>query len=111
MLFRSLRGLAVSSAKRSPAMPEIPVIGDTVPGYDTSSWQAILGPKALPRDIVALWNRELERILFAPDFKERLMGEGMEPGGGPPSRFLDVLKRDVAKWQRVVKAGNIRVGG
>lgn len=105
-----LRGLAVSTAKRVTSMAEIPPIGDIVQGYETSTWQAILGPKGLPREITALWNREIERVLNMPDFKERMINEAMEPGGGPPSRFLDVLQRDMAKWRRVVKAGNIKVG-
>ena len=106
-----LRGLAVSTARRSPAMPEIPALGDTVAGYDTSSWQAILGPKALPKEIITLWNREVGRVLNLPDFRDRMASDGMEAGGGPPSRIFEVLKRDVLKWQRVVKAGNIKVGG
>ena len=105
-----LRGLAVSTAKRVTSMAEIPPIGDIVQGYETSTWQAILGPKGLPREITALWNREIERVLNMPDFKERMINDAMEPGGGPPSRFLAVLQRDVAKWRRVVKAGNIKVG-
>ncbi len=106
-----LRGIAVSSAKRSNAMPEIPAMAETVPGYESVTWQAILGPKALPKDITARWNSELDRILQMPDLKSRLAGEGMEVIGGPPERFLDVLKRDVAKWQKVVKTAGIKAGG
>lgn len=106
-----LRAIAVSSAKRSNAMPEIPTIAETVPGYDSVTWQAILGPKALPKDITARWNSELDRILHIPDIKTRLAGEGMEVIGGPPERFLDALKRDVAKWQKVVKTAGIKAGG
>ena len=106
-----LRAIAVTSAKRSAAMPDIPAVGETVPGYDTVSWQAILGPKALPKDIAARWNKEIDRILQLPELRARLTGEGMEVIGGPPTRFLDVLQRDVAKWQKVVKVAGIRAGG
>lgn len=105
-----LRALAVSSAQRAAAMPDIPAVAETVPGYDTVSWQAVLGPRALPRDIAARWNREIDRILNLPDFKSRLAAEGMEITGGPPSRFLDVLQRDVTRWQQVVKAAGIKSG-
>ena len=106
-----LRAIAVTSAKRSAAMPDIPAVSETVPGYDTVSWQAILGPKALPKDIAARWNKVIDRILQLPELRARLTGEGMEVIGGPPTRFLDVLQRDVAKWQKVVKVAGIRAGG
>ena len=70
----------------------------------------MLGPKALPREIVARWNKEINRIVQLPDFKERMAGEGVEPVGGPPERFLEVLKRDMTKWQNVVRIANIKPG-
>jgi len=69
-----------------------------------------LGPKALPRDIVARWNSEINRIVQLPDVKERMAGDGLEPAGGSPERFREVLKRDIAKWQKVVKIANIKPG-
>jgi len=105
-----LRGIAVTSAKRSSAMPEIPAFAETVPGFESLSWQAMLGPRALPRDIAARWNAEMNNVLHLPEMKERLASDSMEVAGGPPERFLDQLKRDVAKWQKVVKVGNIRAG-
>jgi tripartite-type tricarboxylate transporter receptor subunit TctC len=104
-----LRGIAVTSAKRSSAMPEIPAYAETVPGYESLSWQAILGPKALPKDIAARWNAEMNRLLQLPEMRERLAGDSMEVAGGPPERFLDQLKRDVAKWRKVVGTANIRL--
>ena len=104
-----LRGIAVTSAKRSGAMPEIPAFAEVVPGFESLSWQAMLGPKALPRDIAARWNAEMNRVLHTPEMKERLAGDSMEVAGGPPERFLDQLNRDVAKWQKVVKTANIRL--
>jgi tripartite-type tricarboxylate transporter receptor subunit TctC len=104
-----LRGIAVTSAKRSGAMPEIPAFAEVVPGFESLSWQAMLGPKGLPRDIAARWNAEMNGVLHTPEMKERLAGDSMELAGGPPERFLDQLKRDVAKWRKVVKVGNIRL--
>jgi tripartite-type tricarboxylate transporter receptor subunit TctC len=105
-----LRGIAVTSAKRSNAVPDIPTVAETVPGYEAVQWTAVLGPKALPKDIVARWNTEINRILQLSDVKERMEGAGTEPDGGSPERFLEVLKRDVAKWQKVVKIANIKPG-
>ncbi|HKA43469.1 MAG TPA: tripartite tricarboxylate transporter substrate binding protein [Burkholderiales bacterium] len=105
-----LRGIAVSTAKRNSAMPEVPTLGETVPGYEVTLWYAAWGPKALPRDIVGRWNKEVDRILHSQEMRERMAGEGVEPVGGSPERFREVLGRDVPKWQRVVKNGKISVG-
>jgi tripartite-type tricarboxylate transporter receptor subunit TctC len=106
-----LRGIAVTTAKRSSALPDIPTVAETVPGYETVSWYAVFGPKALPKDIAARWNSEINRILQLPDVKERMAGMGMEPAGGSPERLRDVVKRDIAKWQNVVKVANIKAEG
>jgi len=106
-----LRSIAVTSAKRSAAMPDIPAVAETVPGFESVSWQAVLGPKALPKDIAARWNREIDHILQLPDFTARVTSEGMVLIGGPSTRFVDVLKRDVAKWQKVIKVAGINAGG
>jgi tripartite-type tricarboxylate transporter receptor subunit TctC len=105
-----LRGIAVTSAKRSNAMPEIPAFAETVPGFENLSWQAVLGPKALPREIATRWNTEMNRLLQLPEMRERLAGDSMEVAGGSPERFFDLLKRDVAKWQKVVRTANIKPG-
>jgi tripartite-type tricarboxylate transporter receptor subunit TctC len=105
-----LRGIAVTSAKRSNAMPEIPAFAETVPGYENYSWQAVVGPRALPKPIVTRWNAELNRILQLPEMRERLAGDSMEVAGGSPERFFELLKRDVAKWRKVVKAAGIKPG-
>jgi len=105
-----LRGIAVTTAKRFDAVPEIPAVAETVPGYEAVQWFAVLGPKALPKDIVARWNREIDRILQLPDVKGRMAGDGMEPVGGSPERFREVLKRDIAKWQKVIKTAGIKPG-
>ena len=105
-----LRALAVTSTKRSNAMPEVPAFNETVPGYETHAWQALLGPKALPKDVVMRWNTEINRVLQAPDIKARMAADGVEPGGGAPERFFELLKRDLAKWQKVVAHANIKSG-
>jgi tripartite-type tricarboxylate transporter receptor subunit TctC len=105
-----LRAIAVTSAKRSGAMPDIPAFAEVVHGYENLSWQAVLGPKALPRDIVMRWNAELNRVLHLPEMRERLAGDSMEIAGGSPQRFFDQLSRDVAKWRRVIKTAGIKPG-
>ena len=106
-----LRGLAVTSAKRSNTVPDMPTVAETVPGYEAVSWAAVLGPKGLPKDVVVRWNRELNRTLQLPDVKERMAADGLEIVGGPPERFREILASDIERWQKVVKASNIKLGG
>jgi tripartite-type tricarboxylate transporter receptor subunit TctC len=103
-----LRGIGVTMLKRSNAIPDVPTIAETLSGYEAVNWGAVWGPKGLPAEIVARWNREINRLLLLPDMKERLAASGMEPAGGTPQQLLDVIQRDIAKWQRVVKVAGIK---
>jgi len=102
-----LRGIAVTTAKRNAAVPDVPTVAETVPGYEAALWYACWGPKGLPKEVVTRWNSEITKALKTPDMKERMAGEGLEPAGGPPEQFRDVLKRDIPKWRKVVKDANI----
>lgn len=106
-----VRGIAVTSAKRLAAEPDIPAIAENVPGYEAVVWYGVAGPKGVPQNIVTRWNAEVNRVLQMSDVKERLGAFGMELDSGPAQRFRDVLVADIGRWQRVVKAGNIKVGG
>jgi tripartite-type tricarboxylate transporter receptor subunit TctC len=105
-----LRGLAVTTAKRVGAVPNLPAVGEIVPGYEAVLWYAAWGPKGLSKTVVSKWNGEIDRIVRTPEMKERMASEGVEPIGGPPERLRDTLRRDVPKWVEVVKKGNIKVG-
>lgn len=106
-----VRGIAVTTAKRAPAIPEVPSVSETVPGYEAITWAAILGPKALPKEIVVRLNSEIDRILQLPDVKMRMAGLGMDIAGGAPERARTVLAREIAIWKKVVKSANIKVDG
>ena len=103
-----LRGLGVTSKARSSALPDVPPIADTVPGYYAPLLYGIWGPKGLPPAIVDTWNREVGKLLQTQEMKERLVAAGTDAVGGPPARFRDELAADLARWQKVVTAGNIR---
>ena len=105
-----LRGLAVTTEKRSTVVPEIPTVAETVPGYEAMQWYAILGPRGLPHEVVTRWNTEIDRIVHLPEARERMINDGLEPAGGAPERFADVLQREIAKWQRVVAVAGIKPG-
>jgi tripartite-type tricarboxylate transporter receptor subunit TctC len=104
-----VRGIAVTSAKRSGAVPDLPTVGETVAGYESVSWSALLGQKGLSKDIVNRWNAEINRILEMPDVKERMAASGLEIVGGTPAQLQAVLANDVAKWKKVVTTANIKL--
>ncbi len=106
-----LRGVGITSAARSGAVPDIPPVSESVPGYEVVQWYAVLGPKALPKDIVARWNGEIDRISKLPDVKQRMANEGVEPAAGSPERFRVALGRDIEKWRNVVRTANIKPEG
>jgi tripartite-type tricarboxylate transporter receptor subunit TctC len=103
-----VRALAVTTAKRSPYLPDIPAVSETVPGYEASHWYGMWGPKRLPRAIVMQWNTEVAKALSTDEAKARMRAEGLEPGGGPPEQFQQVIKSDVEKWRRVIKQAHIK---
>jgi len=105
-----LRAIAVTTAKRSSLLPEVPTIGETVPGYESIHWYGMWGPKKLPKAIVARWNKEVAKVLQSKEMQIRLAAEGLEPAGGPPEQFMTVIRRDVEKWKRVVKEAKITAG-
>ncbi len=106
-----LRPIGVTPAKRWRALPDVPSISETVPGYEVVHWYGMWGPKALPQTIVTRWNNEVSRIMKTEPMQKWFENEGMEPAGGPPAQFSDRIKSDVAKWKRVVREANIPISG
>ena len=102
-------GIAVTSANRNKSVPDLPTVGETVPGYVSVSWSAIIGPKGLPRDIAARWNKELNRILQMPDVKARMDSIGLDVVGGTQADLRKVIIQDIATWKKVVQAANIKL--
>ena len=103
-----IRGLAVTTTKRSISLSDLPTVADTVPGYEAISWFAIYGPKGLSADIAQRWNGEINRILQLSDIKDRIASLGIEPVGGSADRLRDITRREILKWQNVVKLANIK---
>ena len=104
-----LRGLAVTTEKRFPELPDLPAVAETLPGYEHTSWNGMWGPKHMPKEIVARLNETLGRILKQPDVIDRLRADGREPAHSAPEDFTRVISREIDKWKAVVKAGDIRV--
>jgi tripartite-type tricarboxylate transporter receptor subunit TctC len=89
-------------------MPDVPPIAEAVPGYYAPLLYGMWGPRGLPKEIVALWNTEVAKLLRTADMKERLTSAGIDAAGGPPSEFRDALKSDIERWQKVIKAAGIK---
>jgi tripartite-type tricarboxylate transporter receptor subunit TctC len=104
----AVRGIAVTTAKRSSAMPELPTIAETLPGYDASTWGGILAPAGTPKDVVARLNSSINAALKMEDVRSRLMGAGIEIQGGTSETFAEVIRIEVDKWGRIVKEAGIQ---
>jgi tripartite-type tricarboxylate transporter receptor subunit TctC len=101
-----LKALAVTGAKRSPALPDLPTVAEAanLPGYEATSWFGILVPANTPPDLVKLINTEVVRAINSPAVRERYAAMGAEPVGNSPEQFANFIKSEIAKWTRVVKA-------
>lgn len=105
-----LRGLAVTTSKRSSALPDYPTVAEAgVPGYEVVLWYGVLGPKGLSSALVKRWNGEVRAATKVPELKARLISEGFEIEDSEPAAFFAVLKRDVEKWRDVVKRAKVSV--
>ncbi len=104
-----LRALAVTSAKRSSVLPDVPSIGEVVPGYDVSVWFGVSVPAGTPKDIVNKISTEIARIVKAPDTRERFAAQGLEVVGSTPEHLAAIIKPELDTWARVVKEANIPV--
>lgn len=103
-----LKPLGVGSPKRSPLFPQVPVIGDTVPGYDGSIWWGVLAPARVPGPIVNKLNGAINAILREPEMAKRLEAEAAEPVIDTPEAFGKLIVNDLAKWSRIAKQADIR---
>jgi tripartite-type tricarboxylate transporter receptor subunit TctC len=105
----AVRGLAVSGPRRSPAFPELPTVGEIVPGYDAGTWSGVIGPANMPRPVVEKINAAVNRAIKSPAFVERFGSIGDEPAGGSPEEFADTIRRDLAKWKDVVQRSGAKL--
>jgi tripartite-type tricarboxylate transporter receptor subunit TctC len=105
-----MKAIAVTSGKRALALPDLPTVQETgIKGYDVTSWNGMLAPAGTSADIIRRLNSEFNRIIATPEMRKRMIENGYEPVGGPPEKFGEFIKAELAKWAPVVKAANIRV--
>ena len=103
-----LRALGVSGSRRSAAAPDIPTIAESVPGYESAQWYGVWAPAGTPREIIAWLHREATTILRAPPVQKRLADDGLEVVANAPEAFAAMVKADIAKWAKLVKAAGIQ---
>jgi tripartite-type tricarboxylate transporter receptor subunit TctC len=103
-----VRALAVSTAKRSATLPDIPSLNEAgVPGYDAASWYGIFAPAGVPKAVLDQLAKELVRIMAARDVRAKFEADGFEPVGSSPEEFSRFLTAEIAKWAKTIKATGI----
>jgi len=105
-----LKALAVTSLKRSPLAPDLPTASESgLPGFESDTWFGIYGPKGLPPEVVSRLNAEFNKAIQSQDVKDRLAKLGAEPIGGTPAQFAAMVKKDSARWGKLIKDRKIQV--
>ncbi len=103
-----LRAMAVTSEKRSPVLPDVPAVAETLPGYAAGPFYGVLGPGGMSVDLTARIRNELVKIIHSSDMKSRLAAEGGEAYGSTPEEFAALLRAETARWGKVIKAAKIQ---
>jgi tripartite-type tricarboxylate transporter receptor subunit TctC len=104
-----VRALAVTTLKRSAALPGVPTIAEAaLPGYDANTWGGILAPAGTPKEIVLRLNAEINKALATEEVRTKLTANGIDIQGGTPAEFGDYIKAEVVKWAKVTKDAGIQ---
>jgi tripartite-type tricarboxylate transporter receptor subunit TctC len=103
-----IRVLAVATREPHPALPGVPTISQTIPGHESGSRQAVLASAAVPPDIIAKWNAEIQRITAQPEMKERLAALGALPEFMSPAEFQQLIAADRKRWAAIIEKGQIK---
>ncbi len=104
-----VRALAVSGTRRAATLPEVPTAAETLPGFDVLTWYGLFAPVGTPREIIVRLHGEVIKALASAEVKQRLAAQGFDADGNTPEQFADVIRRDLARWQKVIASAKIRV--
>lgn len=105
-----LKALAVTTAKRSSLMPELPTLSETgLPGFDIYTWWGFMAPAGTPKEIVAKWNAEVTRILNSPEMRAFFAQQGAEPAPDSPEQFAALIRSEISKYAKIVKQSGAKV--
>jgi len=103
-----LKVLAITDSKRSAAAPDIPTIGETIPGFAVNNWIGLLAPARTPKELIQKLNADTTKAIRMPDAKEKLSGQGFDIQGSTPEQFAAVIRNDIAKYAKVIRQAGIR---
>ncbi len=103
-----VKGLAVTTARRMAALPDVAAFAETVPDFEITGWNGFLAPARTPPEIVQKLNQELRAIVDMPDVKQRLVGFGIEPTTTSPVEMAEMIRRESAQWARVIRRAGIK---
>jgi tripartite-type tricarboxylate transporter receptor subunit TctC len=104
-----LKAIAVTSAKRIPALPDVPTVAESgLPGYDVILWHGLIGPKGLPRAVVDRINGEASKTLKVKETADQLQQDGVAPAGGTPEQFLAQIKKEIGIWRKVAADAGVK---
>jgi len=106
---RKVKPLAVSTAKRSSALPEVPTISEAgLPGYDAASWYGLFAPAGIPKDVLRVLSTEIVKIMQVPEVRQRFSGDGFEPVGSTPDQFAKFVRTEIVKWEKIIKTAGLK---
>jgi tripartite-type tricarboxylate transporter receptor subunit TctC len=103
----SVRALAVTGTARSPLLPDVPILADTIPGYEASALFGMGAPKNTPKAVIEKLNKEVNAVLAEPAIKARLLDLGGEPLIGPPEAFGAMIVAETEKWKKVIEEAKV----
>jgi tripartite-type tricarboxylate transporter receptor subunit TctC len=106
---RKVKALGITTKKRSPLLPEVPTIAESLPGYEVALWNAMLAPAKTPADIVNKLNEAIVKVLNQPEVKARLAEQGSEPVGNSPAEFKQFIAAEVGKWKELVRISGAKI--
>jgi tripartite-type tricarboxylate transporter receptor subunit TctC len=105
-----LKALAVTTAKRSPLVPDLPTLAEAgLPGFDIYTWWGFMAPAGTPKEIIAKWNAEVTRILNTPEMRAYFALQGAEPSPTSPEQFKALIESEIPKYAKIIKASGAKV--
>jgi tripartite-type tricarboxylate transporter receptor subunit TctC len=104
-----VRALATTGKKRNPLTPDLPTVGETVPGYESTIWIGLMAPKGTPKEVVTFLNSSVNKVIELPDVKATWLKQGAIPLVQTPEEFDAYLRKDIEKWAQVVKVSGAKI--
>jgi tripartite-type tricarboxylate transporter receptor subunit TctC len=104
-----LKGIGVASSQRSPALPDLPSLSESLKGFEADSLFGFMAPAGTPREVIARLNAEVQKILSAPELRDKLLAQGGFVQTGTPEQMQQMIRSDLEKWGRVVRTAGVKI--